>query len=158
MTRALSTARSLPREQSTGATEEALLSRRYFRYFHYHCHGNCTHRFLHRKGSCFKDQILNYKNNIPIHWERSSTAKVTEGVLKGTFSVSVSRGSSQSVQAPRVQLHLKHRLFLLFLFQMKQKLKHGGWPQYFCCSSQLPPAVKWVGLQLTLSKNCSCWF
>lgn len=24
-------------------------SRRYFRYFHYYCHGNFTHGFLHRK-------------------------------------------------------------------------------------------------------------
>lgn len=44
-------ARSLAREQSMEprSCPEEVLSRRYFRYFHYYCHGNFTHCFLHRE-------------------------------------------------------------------------------------------------------------
>lgn len=44
--------------------------------------------FIEKGGSCFRDQTLTYKNNIPILWERSSTAKITEDALRGPHALS----------------------------------------------------------------------
>lgn len=72
-----------PGKQSPGPLKGAADTERYFRHFHYHCHGNFTHRFLDGGEECFRDQTLSYKSNIPIHWERTSTTKITGDVLMG---------------------------------------------------------------------------
>lgn len=63
-----------PREQTTGAAKEVLLSQRGILDISITIfQGDFTHPFLARKrkgrNTCFRDQALTYKNNIYIHWE-----------------------------------------------------------------------------------------
>lgn len=129
-----------PREQSAGATEEVLLSRRYLdisitavtETLH-------TTFFIEKGGSCFRDQTLTYKNNIPILWERSSTAKITEDALRGPHALSAQSGAVPSLSTNQECncVLSKHCLFVFFLFQRKQKkLKPGG-----CSAALLHPAA-----------------
>lgn len=78
------TARGLLGEQSAGATKEVLLSQRGISDISITTVTETLHTaFFIEKEGCFRDQTLTYKNNIPIHWERSSTAKITGDVLMG---------------------------------------------------------------------------
>lgn len=66
--------RNHPREQTTGAAKEVLLSQRGILDISITIfQGNFTHPFLARKRkegkTCFRDQTLTYKNYIYIHWE-----------------------------------------------------------------------------------------
>lgn len=120
-----------PREQTMGAAKEVPLSQRGILDISVAIfQGNFTHPFLVRKKkggkTCFRDQTLNYKNNMYIPWEYvlqlRRLQRLQEMVSQKSATLILSpqvQSGSQTGRELRVQLCPKNFLFFSSFFETK---------------------------------------